>query len=140
MEQNIEQNNDMTISPEDLEYGFYIKLLNLYQTWYNKYVEPEYPSMIEDSNDEQYTNGSLESFYEFMTDFKNNINNLSMTRTYKLHDFLIQKPELIDNEYYVLKITNQGKYEEFASPLILSLFIFLSKINLENSNWTIEIH
>ena len=48
-----------------------------------------------------YTNGSLETFFfEFMTDLKENINNLEMTRTYEIDDFI--KIDMLKNMRRIL--------------------------------------
>lgn len=142
--ENEENNEDfddykLELSEEDKEYGFYIKVLNLYQQWYNRTVEPDYPSMIEDTDDVNYTNGSMETFFEFMTDFKNSINNLAMTRTYKLSDFLYTKQDEKYEEYYKLTIDKNGVRKEYASPLALALFIYLTKIDISTAKWDIDI-
>lgn len=127
------------LSQEDKEFSFYLDILNLFQIWYNKTVEPSYPSMIEDTDDPTYTNGSMETFFDFMILFKENINNLSMTRVYKLSNFLQDKQDNLYEEYYRLKIKKNGDIEEYASPLMFALLIYLSKISWTTIDWEIDI-
>lgn len=136
-------NNDtdtFELADENKEFGIYVDILNIFQMWYNNNLCPSYPSMIEDTNDDTYTNGSLETFFEFMTDFKENINNLEMTRTYEIDDFIKNRYAEKYEEYYVLKLTdNNNRYNEYASPLMFSLLIFLSKIKWQHLKWDISI-
>jgi len=124
---------------KDFQADFYVILLNIFQQWYNNNIKPSYPSMIEDTDDTTYTNGSMETFYEFMSDFKDNINNLNMTRVYKLDDFIHNKHNEQYEEYFTLTIDHKTKIEYYASPLAFAIFIFLSKKDLKDTKWNIEI-
>lgn len=132
-------NDSLNLSPEDNEMLFYTTLCNIFQKWYNKTCKPSYLSMIEDTNDEMYTNGSLECFYDFMADFKENINNISMTRIYEFDDFITHKHNEKYQEYYVLTIVNNDK-KEYASPLLFSLLIFMIDKEWQSDNWSIDIY
>lgn len=130
--------NDYELSQEDKEMSFYTSLFNIFQTWYNKNIEPSYPAMIEDTNDELYTNGSLETFYDFLTEFKDNINNIAMTRIYDYDEFIYNKYNELYEEYYILVIFGETQHR-YASPLFFSLLIFLAEKQWNSLKWNIEI-
>ena len=132
---------EIEVTEDDLKGEFYTNILNIHQIWYNKITEPEHPAMFEDidDNDLDYTNGSMETFFEFMMDFKGNLGNLASTRVYKLDDFIYEKGEEKYSEYFILKINKNGIQESYASPMMLALYIYLAKQDWKIIKWDIDI-
>ncbi len=130
---------EIEVTDEDMKSEFYTDLFNIHQIWYNKSIEPEHPAMFEDVDDDDYTNGSMETFFEFMTDFKQNLGNLAVTRVYKLDEFIYAKGEEKYDEYYLLKTEKNGIKDSFASPMMLAIYIYLAKQDWKNIKWDIDI-
>lgn len=127
--------DDYEIPIDEFEISHNVKLLNVFQQWYNKEIQPDWCSMIEDEDNDDYANDSLDAFYGFLMEFKDNLGNLEMTKTFENDD--IQYSPLYGNTDEIYCLTY--KTEKYYSFLLIPLLMLLLKKKWMTESWSIVV-